>query len=123
MTQAETVRRWQERLRRFDQSQTTVAQFCADEDISQASYYHWRRKLRDPATQVAPISIDAAARFVPVALQTTPNTLREVPRTTTHSPRAATATIDLPGGVRIHVEVPADPHRDLSNEQSAAEGY
>ena len=122
MAQAETFRRWQERLRRFDQSQTTVAQFCADEGISQASYYHWKRKLRDPATQITPISIDDAARFVPVALQATPNSFREVPRTTTHSPRA-TATIDLPGGIRIHVEVPTEPYRDESNEQFAAEGY
>ena len=40
MTQAETVRLWQGRLRRFDKSQTTVAPFCADEGISQPSYYH-----------------------------------------------------------------------------------
>ena len=122
MTQAETFRRWQERLRRFDESQATVAQFCADEGISQPSYYHWRRKLRGPATKALPISTDAAARFVPVALHTSPDTPEHVPQATTHAPRA-TATIELPGGIRIHVEVPTDPHRDRNNERPSGESH
>ena len=122
MTQAENVTRWQERLRRFDNSQNTVAQFCADEGISQPSYYHWRRKLRGPAMQKMPMSTEPAARFVPVALHTTPPTPEapEAPQAITQS-RRATATIELPGGIRIHVEVPAQWYRDNRFERPSGE--
>ena len=36
MPRAETVTLWMERLQRFEQSQMTVAQFCAAESVSQS---------------------------------------------------------------------------------------
>ena len=36
---------WCERLERFEKSGSTVKQFCADESVSVASFYDWRRKL------------------------------------------------------------------------------
>ena len=37
---------WQQRLERFDQSELTIAQFWQLEGYSFASFYQWRRKLR-----------------------------------------------------------------------------
>jgi hypothetical protein len=36
---------WRERLQRFNKWTGTVAQFCAKERVSVASFYQWRRKL------------------------------------------------------------------------------
>jgi hypothetical protein len=49
---------WAARLRRFEQSAATVADFCDREGVSTASFYLWRKRFRD---QDAP-------RFVPVTL-------------------------------------------------------
>jgi hypothetical protein len=102
MTQAGTAKLWTERLRRFEQAQMTVAQFCASEGVSQPSFYKWKRRLRTRQDEQAP----AVAKFVPVTFQATPD--RPVV-TQMH----ANATIELPGGVRIRVEVPSEtpPHR------------
>jgi transposase-like protein len=82
---------WVERVDRFQQSNQTVAEFCHAEGISQASLYQWRRKLslaNATATQPLPA-------FVPVKLRaseasTTPTTVMSV---------------ELPGGVRVRLEV------------------
>jgi hypothetical protein len=42
---------WSQRFRRFDQWTGTVARFCANERVSVASFYHWRRKLASNGTQ------------------------------------------------------------------------
>jgi hypothetical protein len=46
MPRTETAKPWTPRLRRFDQTDTTVADFCASESVSQASFYDWKRRLR-----------------------------------------------------------------------------
>tara|TARA_R110002049_G_scaffold46487_1_gene135211 strand:+ start:176399 stop:176725 length:327 start_codon:yes stop_codon:yes gene_type:complete len=97
MTRSETAKLWAERLRRFQQAQMTVAQFCADEGVSQPSFYSWKRKLQSPQTQNALTT----ARFMPVAFQAKPEQHRTP---ATH----AKATIELPGGIRIRVEVPTE---------------
>ena len=38
---------WLERLARHGASERSVAQFCADEGVSVASFYQWRRKLSE----------------------------------------------------------------------------
>lgn len=109
MTQSDAARRWEERLRRFDQAQTTVTQFCSDEGVSQPSYYHWRRKLRGTATSIRkPASGDeAAAGFAPVAFKAQPSPANHSDRAPT-SPARTCTTVELPGGVRITVEVPTE---------------
>jgi len=42
--------RWAEILRRQAGSRLSVAAFCRRSHIAQASFYTWRRKLRDAAT-------------------------------------------------------------------------
>jgi hypothetical protein len=45
---------WLERLERFNRAeQTTVTEFCEDEDVSTASFYQWRKRLT--ATQKASV--------------------------------------------------------------------
>jgi hypothetical protein len=44
------VGRWREILRRQAGSGLSVAAFCRRSHIAQASFYAWRRKLRDAAT-------------------------------------------------------------------------
>jgi len=36
---------WRERFERFEACERTTAQFCAEEGVSQANFYAWRRKL------------------------------------------------------------------------------
>jgi len=36
---------WHERFKRFESSERKTAEFCADEGVSQANFYAWRRKL------------------------------------------------------------------------------
>jgi|SRR5690606_7148221 len=101
---SETAQVWADRLDRFDQAELTVAQFCRNEDVSQASYYYWRRKFRGTVKVEHPPlrqSMSAGPRrtcgkpegFLPVTLA---------------APSSATVmAVDLPGGIRIRFEIPA----------------
>ena len=59
---------WQARLRRFAESDLSVAAFCRQERVSAPSFYEWRRKLartngtRSVARREAPV-------FVPVRIE------------------------------------------------------
>lgn len=88
-SRAATRRAWGDRIDRFEQSSQTVAQFCAAEGVSTASFYQWRRKLRanTPATA-------SLAKFVPVELAARSQT------------KAATVmSVEFPGGVCVRFEV------------------
>jgi len=80
---------WVERLARFDHASQTVAEFCADEGVSPASFYQWRRRLRAEVP-----AAETTARFVPVQLPTT-----------TPAESTAVLSLELPGGVRVRLEV------------------
>ncbi len=101
MNRAETAKLWTVRLQRFEQAQMTVAQFCSAEGVSQPSFYYWKRKLRPPEDPKIP----TVAKFVPVSFQSTPSSPSPAVNHTN-------AIIELPGGIRIRVEVPTDsqPH-------------
>ena len=38
---------WHRRLTKFDSSGLTVVEFCRREQVSQASFYYWSKRLRD----------------------------------------------------------------------------
>lgn len=42
----EKVKEWKSRLVRFAESKQTVAEFCRQEGVSDASFYLWKKKLR-----------------------------------------------------------------------------
>ena len=96
---------WRDRLERFEQLDITVRQFCLDEGVSQASFYHWRAKLRRSNQVGDERGLKPLATFVPVRLPA------ESPATP-----ASMMTVDLPGGIRVRFEVPSnDQTTDLKS--------
>lgn len=73
-------RHWRSRLRRYRQGDSTVADFCADEGVSVASFYAWRRRLRPEATRRESLAATGdssrAPLFVPVSVTPTASELR-----------------------------------------------
>ena len=116
MPRSETAKLWQERLRRFDRSRMTVTQFCLSEGVSQPSFYNWRKKLRQSPIVAQPKPTDSAAQFVPLRLPALSGNQSGEPGEHV-GPAVASTTIELPGGVRIRVEVPTD--RSLSQQVEA----
>lgn len=37
---------WRKRLAKFDRTNVTVAEFCRQEEVSQASFYYWAKRIR-----------------------------------------------------------------------------
>ena len=54
-------RRWEKLIQSFERSHLTVAEFCDEHGVSSASFYLWRRKIRDQS--------EAAGVFLPVAVE------------------------------------------------------
>ena len=112
MSRPETVELWRQRLQRFDPASMTVAQFCQLEGVSQASFYQWKKKLRELSQQPSPRSMPPEVSFVPLRLSAAAENRLDV--ATDHAehepvgPPLSSATIELPGGVRIRVEVPTE---------------
>lgn len=91
---------WADRLDRFEHAGTNVASFCQAEGVSQASYYYWRRKIRDAQAASLAKPAKPAATLLPVALGPLD---RPQP-----SPRHTTVmAVDLPGGIHVRLEVTA----------------
>ena len=107
MTQSDAADLWRKRLKRFQTASLTVAAFCQSEDVSQASFYNWRRKLgRRLDSEHVPT--EDSLRFVPLQVASPEPAPEDFPATTT-------ASIELPGGVRIRIEVPAEPSKALND--------
>ena len=73
---------WRQRFARFRRSKLSVAEFCRSEQISQASFYQWRRKLDDrkrppsSRTSVEQLEVPTAEHFVPMTIASTPARLQ-----------------------------------------------
>ncbi|MGB7346514.1 MAG: hypothetical protein WBD20_20000, partial [Pirellulaceae bacterium] len=94
-------RLWSERIDRFKSSSLSVAQFCAAEGCSQASFYQWRSKLRSEQPR-----LQAPAGFVPVKLPgqaSDPIDFQDGRSGSIQSPQTV-MSVDLPGGVRVRIE-------------------
>ena len=88
---------WRRRVRRFGRSGLTVVRFCAEEDVSTASFYRWRNRL---AEQGLPTPNTGARRWATTSVEQTPGFQPVRVR------RADTPiSIQLPGGVRVEVPV------------------
>jgi transposase len=74
---------WRKWLGQYRRSGLTVADFCGQEGISTASFYAWRRRLRDARAA----GKDERPVFEPVRL----------------TPAGRPMAILLPGGVRVEV--------------------
>ena len=117
VSRAETRWRWWERVARFEaSSELTVAEFCAAERVSAASFYLWRRfresaeddaataSSASPATALssAPSSSSAGAartpRLLPVVMT----------RSTVRSAALHSFTLDLELPNQIRLRLPRD---------------
>lgn len=86
---------WIQRLDRFKQADQTVVQFCQDEGVSVPSFYQWRQKLQPQRSVDTPASVPA--KFLPV----------QFPQDPAAQP-ATVLSLDLPGGIRLRLEVHCD---------------
>lgn len=59
---------WLDRLRRFARSKLPVSEFCRREQVSQASFYPWRRRLAAASAEAPDEDPLTRASFVPVQL-------------------------------------------------------
>ena len=94
MTRSETAVLSSQRLERFAQSQMTITQFCKSEGVSSAPFYHWQKMQASSAIRHQSAM---PTKFVPVALTAAP----------AESPRGAEVGIELPGDMRVRINVPA----------------
>ena len=89
MARSRDARKWQEwrrRMQRFEERQQSVAAFCRDEGVSEASFYQWRKRLAEPSVQELHGEADATTGFRPVRVLT-----------------ATHISVRLPGGARLRV--------------------
>jgi hypothetical protein len=114
MPRPQTIQLWRQRLERFDPATMTVAQFCHREGVSQPSFYKWKKTLQQlgplpnsPAP--SPQGTQPAVRFLPLSLvDPPPHSIDSTDQRCSSRavmPPTASTTIELPGGVRIVVEV------------------
>jgi transposase len=91
-TVSPTQQRWTERLARYQHAQQTVAEFCAAEGISEANFYHWKRKLAGanavPATMI-PIQLTPAPTVAHLELVLLSGAVLRFPPTSTPQQVAA----------------------------------
>jgi len=53
--------RWLELMRRWQRSQTTIREFCERHEVSEASFFSWRRVLRQRGLLDEPMSSKTSA--------------------------------------------------------------
>jgi hypothetical protein len=97
-TSPRKIREWLRRLRRFQESRQSVAEFCRQEGVSQPSFYSWRKRLSSPPIFDCPPA-RSLSEFRPVRL---------LP--------AAGVHVQLPGGTQFVV-----PLADAGSLQLAIE--
>lgn len=92
------LKEWMHRLARFERSNQTVAEFCVDEQVSEGTFYAWKRRLAsgDRSTTAqhcqrtgANNSANDASNFQPVVVTPPEN--------------ATSVRITLPGGAVIEL--------------------
>ncbi len=61
---------WKRRLKRYEPSNQTISQFCFNEQVSVASFFLWRKRVRaaGPSAELAPLPTDRTGRFQPVVI-------------------------------------------------------
>lgn len=80
---------WRTRLRRYRQSDLTVAEFCRREGVSVPSFYQWKKKLADDNSPPLAAAEVVDPKFVPLVVNDS----------ATHP----AVTLRLPGGACIDV--------------------
>lgn len=73
VSRVERAQVWRARIERWQLSGQTAAVFAANEQVSVASLYHWRRRLRgdaeeSPRPRFVPVKVTAAAGVLEVVV-------------------------------------------------------
>ena len=84
---------WRERLRRQAGSGLSIAQFCAQEGLSTATFHSWKRRLRLIELADALPAPAAPPAFLPVAVRLCEPAPAEPP----------SIVADLPNGIRLRI--------------------
>jgi hypothetical protein len=109
VSRAETRWQWQERLARFASSDLTVAQFCMAEQVSDASFYLWRRRFRESADSKR--AADSSPSPLPSSASTAarrPRLLPVVMSQTVRSDALHSSTLELELPNQICLRMPRD---------------
>ena len=72
---------WRERFERFEASERKTVQFCADEGVSPANFYAWRRKLglTGPSANKKPLAFQQVAVSQQVVVSSVPALAAQLP--------------------------------------------
>ena len=84
---------WRQRLRRQADGGLTIAQFCAHEGLSTATFHGWKRRLRLIESADSLPAPSAPPAFLPVTVRFT----EPVPAD------ASPIVADLPNGIRLRI--------------------
>ena len=117
---------WGKRLKRFRRCGLTVARFCAEEHVSVASFYYWRKKLGQTASRRRTRSRPGVFRqvaVVPSPPAMAPAGLAVAPAASAGVPASSRIVIQLPCGTRIEVDAEyLDAVRAVVGEVTRAHG-
>jgi transposase-like protein len=94
---------WRERLRRFQKSRLTVAEFCRSEGVSAPTFYQWRKRLAERGRRGVSGAAKAVESFVPVRLTTLGAATSAMPPVQIHLPNGA--KVCFPSGDRTALRV------------------
>ena len=116
------LQEWMERIDRFRNSSQSVARFCASENVSQPSFYHWKKRISTLNDRVGRQSTKTtavgnstakttAAKTTAANTSTSSNGRTTRPESSVFQPVQITpplsdpqnTTIRLPGGIEIQV--------------------
>lgn len=65
-TRSEVTSGWRERIRRWQRLDCSISEFCRREGVSQASFFHWRKRFGSDATKRRTSASADGVAFVPV---------------------------------------------------------
>lgn len=91
---------WTARMKRFRHSSLTVADFCADEGVSVAAFYQWRRKLRSDSEDSAPAFLPLVVTDRPSQAASGADVVAQPTSTLSRQP----IRMELPGGLAVNVD-------------------
>jgi hypothetical protein len=104
---------WRRRLREFERSNSTIADFCDRAGVSTAAFYQWRRKLADAASPAGAEKGAGLAKPSPAVAS-----LNFLPVEIVGSRNGDVVEVQLPGGIRVLV-----PSRDQESLRTVLETF
>ncbi|MFN0019479.1 MAG: IS66 family insertion sequence element accessory protein TnpA [Pirellulaceae bacterium] len=102
---------WRRRLREYERSNLTIADFCDGAGVSTAAFYQWRRKLAVTGPSVGPGKEEGFAKPSPAAAS-----LNFLPVEIMGPGNGSVVELQLPSGIRVLV-----PSRDQESLRTVLE--